>query len=116
MLGPPINGWIFEATDYNICFYVSGGFLLVAGLISCVVDVLKRRQITSEIKVRFIKSSIDTYLHILFLFRKGTNFKQFNSMNTQKMYCKSYSHVFQLFEEHVQFTFYDMNLSIVFGV
>lgn len=37
-------------------------------------------------------------------------------MNTQKLYCKSYSHVFQLFEEHVQFTFYDMNLSIVFGV
>merc|ERR1712241_621170 len=45
MIGPPINGWIFEATrDYNVCFSVSGGFLLVAGLISCLVDILKRRQ------------------------------------------------------------------------
>ena len=63
MIGPPINGeldtiyyvylsnitspsgWIFEATtDYKVCFSVSGGFLLVAGLISCGVDILKRRQ------------------------------------------------------------------------
>lgn len=45
MIGPPINGWIFESTtDYNTCFTVSGGFLLLAGLISCVVDVLKRRR------------------------------------------------------------------------
>ena len=44
-------GWIFEATrDYNICFSVSGGFLLLAGLISCGVDVLKRRQ-TSKLRV-----------------------------------------------------------------
>lgn len=66
MIGPPINGkyqtveesneirfpgWIFEATrDYNICFSVSGGFLLLAGLISCGVDVLKRRQ-TSKLRV-----------------------------------------------------------------
>ena len=39
------SGWIFEATtDYKVCFSVSGGFLLVAGLISCGVDILKRRQ------------------------------------------------------------------------
>lgn len=45
MIGPPINGWIFEATNsYNFSFFVSGGFLLVAGLISCLVDVLKRRR------------------------------------------------------------------------
>jgi len=45
MIGPPINGWIFEATNnYNFSFYVSGIFLLVAGLISCLVDVLKRRR------------------------------------------------------------------------
>ena len=41
----PPSGWIFEATtDYKVCFSVSGGFLLVAGLISCGVDILKRRQ------------------------------------------------------------------------
>jgi len=45
MIGPPINGWIFEATNnYNFSFYVSGVFLLVAGLISCLVDFLKRRR------------------------------------------------------------------------
>merc|ERR1719412_2082817 len=45
MIGPPINGWIFEATrDYNICFSVSGGFLLLAGIISCGVDILKRKR------------------------------------------------------------------------
>lgn len=45
MIGPPINGWIFESTsDYNVCFMVSGGFLLLAGLISCLVDIIKRRR------------------------------------------------------------------------
>jgi len=45
MIGPPINGWIFEATSsYDFSFFVSGGFLMVAGLISCLVDVLKRRR------------------------------------------------------------------------
>ena len=39
------SGWIFESTsDYNVCFTVSGGFLLLAGLISCLVDVIKRRR------------------------------------------------------------------------
>jgi len=45
MIGPPINGWIFEATNnYSFSFFVSGGFLLVAGLISCLVDLLSRRR------------------------------------------------------------------------
>merc|ERR550532_3662718 len=45
MIGPPINGWIFEATEqYNISFFVSGGFLMLAGIISCVVDLLKRKR------------------------------------------------------------------------
>ena len=60
MIGPPINGepvqfdqqswilipgWIFEGTNqYNISFFVSGGFLLLAGIISCVVDLLKRKR------------------------------------------------------------------------
>jgi len=45
MIGPPINGFIFESTkNFDLSFYVSGGFLLVAGLISCLVDVLKRRR------------------------------------------------------------------------
>merc|ERR1719445_2407111 len=45
MIGPPINGWIFEATEqYNVSFFVSGGFLLLAGLISCLVDLLKRKR------------------------------------------------------------------------
>ena len=38
-------GWIFEATEqYNVSFFVSGGFLLLAGLISCLVDLLKRKR------------------------------------------------------------------------
>jgi len=45
MIGPPINGMIFEATQtYSFSFYVSAGFLLVAGLVSCLVDILKRRR------------------------------------------------------------------------
>lgn len=45
MIGPPINGWIFESTSsYDVSFYVSGAFLLLAGIISCVVDLLKRRR------------------------------------------------------------------------
>jgi len=45
MIGPPINGWIFEETkSYNFSFFISGAFLLVAGLISCLVDFLKRRR------------------------------------------------------------------------
>merc|ERR1712192_198204 len=45
MIGPPINGWIFEWTnEYNISFFVSGGFLLLAGIISCGVDLLKRKR------------------------------------------------------------------------
>ena len=40
-----ISGWIFEATEqYNISFFVSGGFLMLAGIISCVVDLLKRKR------------------------------------------------------------------------
>merc|ERR1719431_1970150 len=45
MIGPPINGWIFEATSlYNVSFFVSGGFLLLAGVISCGVHLLKSRR------------------------------------------------------------------------
>jgi len=45
MIGPPINGMVFEATQsFDLSFYVSGGFLMIAGLISCLVDVLKRRR------------------------------------------------------------------------
>ena len=40
-----ISGWIFEGTNqYNVSFFVSGGFLLLAGMISCVVDLLKRKR------------------------------------------------------------------------
>ena len=40
-----ISGWIFEGTNqYNVSFFVSGGFLLLAGIISCVVDLLKRKR------------------------------------------------------------------------
>ena len=47
----PPSGWIFEATtDYKVCFSVSGGFLLVAGLISCGVDILKRRQQAAQLE------------------------------------------------------------------
>eukprot|EP00092_Neocalanus_flemingeri_P041880 GFUD01045614.1.p1 GENE.GFUD01045614.1~~GFUD01045614.1.p1 ORF type:complete len:717 (-),score=114.69 GFUD01045614.1:192-2342(-) len=49
MIGPPINGWIFEETkSYDFSFFVSGAFLLVAGLISCLVDFLKRRRDSSN--------------------------------------------------------------------
>jgi len=45
MIGPPLTGLVFEATQsYNLSFYVSGSFLLLAGLISCLVDILKRRR------------------------------------------------------------------------
>merc|ERR1711936_565533 len=51
MIGPPINGWIFEATkSYNFSFYVSGGFLLIAGIISCLVDLLKRKRDRSQVE------------------------------------------------------------------
>lgn len=45
MIGPPISGMVFEATkSFDISFYASGGFLLIAALTSCLVDVLKRRK------------------------------------------------------------------------
>lgn len=49
MVGPPIAGWVFEATEsYDVSFFLSGGFLLLSGLLVLLVDVLRRRRMDAE--------------------------------------------------------------------
>lgn len=49
MIGPPIAGWVFEATqNYDISFFLSAGFLLMSGLIVLLVDILRRRRMADE--------------------------------------------------------------------
>jgi len=45
ILGPPIAGMVYEAAkSYSASFFVSGCFLLVAGVISFIADVVRRRE------------------------------------------------------------------------
>jgi len=51
MVGPPIAGWVFEATEsFDVSFYLSGGFLLISGLLTLLVDVLRRRRLAADDK------------------------------------------------------------------
>ena len=45
IMGPPIAGMVHQASgSYTMSFNVAGGFLLVAGLISVLADIVRRRQ------------------------------------------------------------------------
>lgn len=45
IVGPPIAGAVFQATNsLNISFYLAGGFLLAASVTSCLADVVRRRE------------------------------------------------------------------------
>ena len=43
MLGTPVAGSVYDATQsYNFSFFLSGGFLVAAAVVSAVADVLYR--------------------------------------------------------------------------
>ena len=45
IMGPPIAGLVYEATgSYSPAFYVAATFLLLAGLVSILADIVRRRQ------------------------------------------------------------------------
>jgi len=45
IVGPPIAGAVYEATNsYSISFYLAGGFLMAAGLTSILADIVRRRE------------------------------------------------------------------------
>ena len=44
MVGSPVAGSVFDQTQrYDISFYMSGGFLVLAGLVSCIAHILQIR-------------------------------------------------------------------------
>ena len=46
MMGPPIAGMVYEASgSYSPAFYVAASFLLLAGLVSILADVVRRRRV-----------------------------------------------------------------------
>lgn len=48
IVGPPIAGAVYEATNsYSISFYLAGGFLMAAGVTSIFADIVRRRERTS---------------------------------------------------------------------
>ena len=45
MVGPPVAGAVYDATkSYDISFYMAGGFLVVASLISFAAQALQRKK------------------------------------------------------------------------
>ena len=49
IVGPPIAGAVYEATQsYNISFYLAGSFLMAAGLTGVLADIVRRRQTSRE--------------------------------------------------------------------
>lgn len=49
IVGPPIAGFVFEATQsLNISFFLAGGFLFAAALTSILADVVRRRSVPAE--------------------------------------------------------------------
>jgi len=48
IVGPPLAGAVFEAASLDISFYLAGSFLLAAGLLSILADVVRRRQATNS--------------------------------------------------------------------
>ena len=51
MVGPPVAGAVYDATNsYDISFYMAGGFLILASLISFAAQILqKKKQQASEL-------------------------------------------------------------------
>ena len=45
MIGPPVAGAVYDATEtYDVPFFMAGGFLILASLISFAAQFLQRRQ------------------------------------------------------------------------
>merc|ERR1719447_1444707 len=49
MVGPPVAGAVYDATQsYDISFYMAGGFLILASLISFAAQILQKKKKVSE--------------------------------------------------------------------
>ena len=49
MVGPPITRAVYDATkSYDISFYMAGGFLILASLISFAAQILQKRKKVSD--------------------------------------------------------------------
>ena len=49
MVGPPVAGAVYDATQsYDISFYMAGGFLILASLISFAAQTLQKKKKVSE--------------------------------------------------------------------
>ena len=45
MVGPPVAGAVYDATQsYDISFYMAGGFLILASLISFAAQILQKKK------------------------------------------------------------------------
>ena len=50
MVGPPVAGAVYDATkSYDISFYMAGGFLILASLISFAAQILQKKKQASEL-------------------------------------------------------------------
>ena len=49
MMGPPLAGLVYQAAaSYSPSFYLAGSFFLVAGLVSLLADLVRRREVTEQ--------------------------------------------------------------------
>merc|ERR1719273_618016 len=49
MVGPPVAGAVYDATQsYDVSFYLAGGFLILASLISFAAQILQKKKKVSE--------------------------------------------------------------------
>ena len=49
MVWPPVAGAVYDATQsYDISFYMAGGFLILASLISFAAQILQKKKKVSE--------------------------------------------------------------------
>ena len=52
-LGPPMVGWIFDASkSYNVSFYVTGGVALIAAIVMYTVNWVKFNDVNEERIIR----------------------------------------------------------------
>ena len=48
-VGPPVAGAVYDATQsYDISFYMAGGFLVVASLISFAAQILQQKKLKAK--------------------------------------------------------------------
>ena len=53
MVGPPVAGAVYDATQsYDVSFYLAGGFLILASLVSFGAQILQRRRRNQQQNVK----------------------------------------------------------------